>query len=103
MGADDEAKQHIVALADRLHQFGNRTKERNMELWHRLSSVMDLPGMEQLLARNQQIWSSEYDKFVEKLTVFVNKEISDFRHSIVSIDDSLRDYQIYLHRVCESV
>ena len=41
MGADDEARQHIVALAQRLHQFGHRTEEREMELWHRLSNVAD--------------------------------------------------------------
>ena len=43
VGADDEAKHHIDALVQRLHQFGHRTKEREMELWHRLSSAMDLP------------------------------------------------------------
>ena len=37
VGADDEARQHIVALAQRLHQFGHRTEERELELWHRLS------------------------------------------------------------------
>ena len=30
MGADAEARQHIVALAQRLHQFGDGTKEREM-------------------------------------------------------------------------
>ena len=28
VGVDDEARQHIVALAQRLHQFGHRTEER---------------------------------------------------------------------------
>ena len=32
MGANQEAKQHIVALAQRLHEFGHRTKERELEL-----------------------------------------------------------------------
>ena len=41
MGADDEARQHIVALAQRLHQFGHQTKEREMELSHWLSDVID--------------------------------------------------------------
>ena len=39
--ADDEAKHHIDALAQRLHQFGRCTKEREMELWHWLSSALD--------------------------------------------------------------
>ena len=41
VGADDEARQHIVALAQRLHQFGHRTEERELELWHRLSNAAD--------------------------------------------------------------
>ena len=32
MGGDDEARQHIVALAQRLHQFGHQTEERELEL-----------------------------------------------------------------------
>ena len=32
VGADDEARQHIVALAQRLHQFGHQTEERELEL-----------------------------------------------------------------------
>ena len=59
VGADDEARHHIDALAQRLHQFGHRTKEREMGFWHRLSNAMDLPGVERLLARNQEIWEAE--------------------------------------------
>ena len=46
MGANDEARQHIVDLAQRLHQFGHRTEERELELWHRLSNTADVPGVE---------------------------------------------------------
>ena len=52
MGADNKARQHIVALAQKLHQLGHRTKERELELWHRLSSTMDLPEVERLLTKN---------------------------------------------------
>ena len=54
-----------------------------------------------MLANNQEIWASEYDKFTETLTAFVNKEINDFRRSIMSMDDSLKDYQIYLTKAHE--
>ena len=36
VSADDEARQHIVALAQRLHHFGHRTEERELELWQML-------------------------------------------------------------------
>ena len=87
MGADDEARQHIVALAQRLHQFGHRTQEGEPELWHRLSNVADAPWVEHRLATAQELWESEYNKFIAKLSSFVNKEINDFRRSIVVMSD----------------
>ena len=92
MGADDEARHHIDALRQRLHQFGHQIEEREMELWHRLSSAMDLPGVERQLARNQEIWEAKYNKFVNELSVFVNKELSEFQHSIVSRDESTTQF-----------
>ena len=52
MGADEEARQHIVALAQRLYDIGHRTKEREMELWYRLSGALDLSRVECLMAKN---------------------------------------------------
>ena len=63
---------------------------------------MNLPRVERLLARNQEVWASEYDKFVETLTAFVNKEINDFKLSIVSQGESLSEYRISLTHVHES-
>ena len=59
MGADDGARQHIVALAQRLHQFSHRTEEREMELWHWLSNAADLSGVEHQLVRSQEMWEAE--------------------------------------------
>ena len=88
VGADDEAKQHIVALAQRLHQFGHRTEERELELWHRLGNVADVVGVERQLAIAQETWESEYNKFIAELSSFVNKETSEFRQSILSVGES---------------
>ena len=95
MGADDEARQHIVALAQQLHQFGHQTEERELELWHRLSNVADIAGVERQLATAQETWESEYNKFITELSNFVNKEIDDFRRSIVVMSDSLSDLWIF--------
>ena len=78
MGADGKARQHIDALAQRLRQFGHCTEEREMELWHRLSSKVDLPRVERQLARNQEIWEAKYNKFINELSGFMNKELSGF-------------------------
>ena len=93
VGADDEAKQHIVALAQRLHQFGHRTEERELELWHRLGNVVDVAGVERRLAIAQETWESEYNKFIAELSSFVNKEISEFRQSILSVGESTTQLQ----------
>ena len=73
-----------------------------MELWHRLSNIVDLPEVRRQLDQQHEIWVSEYDQFTEAQVDFVNKEIGDFKGSIVSMGDSLRDYQIYLTRAQES-
>ena len=46
MGADKEARQHIVALAQRLYDFGHSTKDREMESWQWLGNTVDLPKVE---------------------------------------------------------
>ena len=50
MGADEEARQHIVALAQRLHEFGHQTEERELELWYWLGGTVELADVEQRLA-----------------------------------------------------
>ena len=51
--------------------------------------------MERRLATAQEIWESEYNKFIAELYGFVNKEINDFRRSILVMSDSLRDLRMY--------
>ena len=52
-----------------------------MELWHQLSNAADLLGVERQLTKNQEIWEAEYNKFVNELSVFVNKGLNDFQSS----------------------
>ena len=35
-----------------------------------------------------EIWEAEYNKFINELSVFVSKELSEFRCSIVSLGES---------------
>ena len=75
MGVDKEARQHIVALAQRLYEFGHRTKDCEMEIWHQLGGTVELPEVEHQVAKNQQVMANEYDQFVQKLSDFVNQEL----------------------------
>ena len=95
MGADEEARQHIVALAQRLYHFGHRIEERESELWHQLSNATNWSRVEHQLATCQEMWESEYNQFITELSNFVNKEIDDFRRSIMVMSDSLRDLRLF--------
>ena len=46
MGADEEARQHIVALAQRLYEFDHRTEDREIEIWHQLGNTVELSEVE---------------------------------------------------------
>ena len=78
MGANEEARQHIVALAQRLYEFSHHTEDREMEIWHQLGSTVELPEVERKVSRNQQVMANEYDQFMQKLSDFVNQEFSQF-------------------------
>ena len=49
------------------------------------------------------MWESEYNQFITELSNFVNKEIDDFRCSIVVMSDSLNDLRIFNTHNRESV
>ena len=44
--------------------------------------------MERQLARSGEFWETEYNKFIAELSAFVNKELSKFTHSVVSVGES---------------
>ena len=72
-----------------------------MELWHRLSSIVDFPEIRRQLDHQHEIWAADYDKLTTAQVAFVNKEINDFRRSIVSQGESLNDYHIPLTHMHE--
>ena len=53
------------------------------------------------MATTQEMWESEYNKFIAELSGFVNKEINDFKRSIVVMSDSLRDFCIFNTHNCK--
>ena len=65
--------------------------------------MADVAGVERRLAIAQETWESEYNKFITELSNFVNKEIDDFRRSIVVMSDSLSDLRIFNTHNRESV
>ena len=81
MGADDEARQHIVALAQRFHQFGHQTEERELEMWHRLSNAaIEEPA----LAGTSTVAQPTPEKTVPARTF-----LSILEEDVVSVKDSV--------------
>ena len=60
---------------------------------NRLGNVPDVAGVERQLARSQEMWEFEYNIFIAELSTFVNKEISEFRHSVLSVGESTAQLQ----------
>ena len=63
---------------------------------------MDLSEVEHLYARNQKFWETKYNKFINKLLAFVNKELSEFWRSIMSMGESIMDFCISTTHVHDS-
>ena len=93
VGTDEEARQHVVALAQRLHEFGHRTEAREMELWHRLGHAAQLSEVEQRVAHGQQEMANEFDRFTERLSDFINWEIHQFGQRLTLLEGTSQTSQ----------
>ena len=74
-------------------------KTQQLELWHRLNHVMDLPEMERLLANNSEEVDTEYNNFIQQLSDFVNQEISNFGHRFTLLEETLGSVQNVISQV----
>ena len=72
MGTDEEARQHLVALAQQIYEFSHRTEAREMELWHRLGHTAQLSEVEQRMGNCRQEMADEFDRFTQRLSDFIN-------------------------------
>ena len=66
-GHRQKARQHIVALAQQIYDFGHQTEAREMELRHRLGNATQLSEVEQTVANCQQEMADEFDRFTQRL------------------------------------
>ena len=93
VGTDEEARQHIAAFAQRLHEFGHRTEAQEMELWHRLGHVTQLSEVEQRVANCQQEMANAFDRFTKRLSDFINREIHQFGQRFTLLEGTLQTNQ----------
>ena len=72
-------RQPLVALAQWMHEFCHRTEAREMELWHRLGHAQhNCLKWSREMANCQQEMANEFDRFMERLSDFINREINQF-------------------------
>ena len=72
-----------------------------MELWRQLGHAMSFPSVQCLLATSQEELQEEYANLVKDLFHYVNKEITNFKHNVVPLGDSLWDITINITQVRE--
>lgn len=77
MGADEEAKQQIAALAQLLYQFGHQKEERELELGQRLANVAEMSEVQRSLAKIDNDMQRESIQFAQKLVAQVDTEIKN--------------------------
>ena len=66
---DTEARQHIIALAQQLYEFGQRTEAREAEMWRRLGLVPITDVMQATLAQHDTETKSGLDQMENELAL----------------------------------
>ena len=64
-----------------------------MELWHRLGHTAQLPEGEQRMVNCQQEMANEFDRFTERLSDFINREIHQFGQRLTLLEGASQTSQ----------
>ena len=72
---DTGLRQHIIALAQQLHEFGQRTEAREAEMWRRLGLVATTNVMQATLARHYAEAKSGLDQMRNQLALLQGRDL----------------------------
>ena len=64
-----------------------------MELWHRLGNAAQLSEVEQRVANCQQEMANEFDRFTQRLSDFINREIHQFGQRLTLLEGTSQTSQ----------
>ena len=64
-----------------------------MELWHRVGGAVEMPEMEQKCANYQQVMEDEFVQFTERVSDFINQEISQFGWRLTLLEGNSQEIQ----------
>ena len=70
-----EARQHIIALTQQLHEFGQRTEAREAEMWRRLGLVAATNVMQAILAQHYIEVKWGLDQIRNQLTLLQGRNL----------------------------
>ena len=90
---DRDTRNHIMELADRLHQFGCRTEAREMELWGRVQDVMRAPKVHQLVPQVEASMQDASAKFAQDMYQYVEEEVAKRADELAALGTDLQDIQ----------
>ena len=93
VGTDEEVRQHLVALAQQIYEFGHQTKACKMKLWHWLGIAIQLSEVKQRVANCQQEMANEFDRFTQRLSDFINQEIHQFGQRLTLLEGTSQTSQ----------
>lgn len=89
VGADEEARQWIVVLAQQLDEFSHQTEERELELLQQLSNGVNVSGVQQLLAKVETEMQRESTQFTTNLFGHVEKQLKEVGQTIAAFGDKI--------------
>ena len=93
MDVDRDAKNQIMELGDRLHQFGCRTEAREMKLWGWVQDALRAPEVHQLVSQVEVSMEDATAKFAQDMYQYVDVEVVKLANELAALGTNLQDVQ----------
>ena len=92
MDVDQDARDHIMELARRLHEFGQRTEAREMQLWGQMQEVMRASEVHQLVIRLESSMQEGTTQFAQRVYEHVEKEVARLDEGLNALGGDMQDF-----------
>ena len=93
MDVDRDAKNQIMDLADRLHEFSCQTKDREMELWGWMQDMLRTPEAHQLVSQVELSMQDATAQFAQEMYQYVGDEVAKMADELATLGTYLQDIQ----------
>lgn len=76
MNVDVDARNYIIEMANRLHEFGCQMESREIELWGWLEGMLRAPKVHQLVAQVKSSIQDTTAQFAQEMLQHVGDEVA---------------------------